>query len=514
MKGNTKGTIALFVACCGLAACTGRILGGGGGGGGPGPGDPPGDPIDSNLRVELSPREGIAGVQRVNLAVPLPPGMLADASQVRVAIAGAGEIAAARRGLAAWPDGSVRSVQLQVDVDVGAVTALDVEIGAAPAAGSLDPVDVATTLVAEDGTLGPRVWAVLPAEWLAASHLTGPVAPRETVAGTALDAWTRLCDYSTWNVDAFLAEQGDRGAWLYDRATTMYRGYAYAGGLAPLESAYREAAIYRAGISGTGSATRIGVPGAEGDVKYHYTQGMALHYLLTGDDRFRESAEDVAVRMHDLWSDPGYDGGADFWTERNAGFSLLAYEWAAAVSDDRAATFAGWAAENVAAILPMLSNDGAAWEADARCFAHHADAHDEPYGYVGCSPWMSAILADALDAHARRVGGAGADAARDAIVKLGRMIARHGRDPEGKPYYWMGAGVDAGEVDPYEEHWGESAYIVAMAWHYGGRSDAELHGAAMELIAGLAERGEAGQIRSFNWQCRSAVATPAYLRED
>ena len=43
-------------------------------------------------------------------------------------------------------------------------------------------------------------------------------------------------------------------------------------------------------------------------------------------------------------------------------------------------------------------------DADARCFAHTADAHAEDFGTWGCSPWMSAILADGLDAYATERG--------------------------------------------------------------------------------------------------------------
>jgi len=32
------------------------------------------------------------------------------------------------------------------------------------------------------------------------------------------------------------------------------------------------------------------------------------------------------------------------------------------------------------------------------------------------------------------------------------------------------------------------------------------------LVAGMKSKGTAGQIRSFNWQCRSAVMTPALLK--
>ena len=480
----------------------------------PANGDPPGDPIDPTFRIALVPQAGVSGTQRVNFGLPLPPGLLRDPSRIRIASAASpgAELPTARRALATWPDGSLRSVQIQVEVNVDTTSALDAEVGTASSGATLAMVDVASTLSVADGTAGPRVWAVLPPEWLAPSQVAGPLLSEASVSGTELDAWVSLCDYAAWNVDVFLTASSDRAAWLFDRPTAMYRGHAITGSMSALESAYREAAMYWAGITGTGSSTRIGIPTAESDLKYHYTQGLAIHYLMTGDDRFREAAENVAVRARDLWSDPGYAGGADFWTERHAGFALLAYEWASAVSDDRAATFAAWSEQAVAAYLALQAVDANAWEPDARCFAHHADAHGEPYGYVGCSPWMSAILADGLDAYARRAGGDAALAARLGLARLGRMIARHGRDLEGRPFYWMGAGVSSAEVDPYEEHWGESAYLVALAWHWDGRLDEELRRAALELVGGLRSRGTIGQLRSFNWQCRSGVMAPFFLR--
>ena len=485
------------------AACVGNITGGDDDGGD----DPPALP--SSLQVRLVPAAGVAGTQVVNFAVPLPAGM-ARTDAVRVARGGEA-LAAWRRGLGAHGDGSLRAIQVQVELDVAGETVLDVEIGGS-GGGTRAPVDVAATLVNPDGTEGPRVWALLPASWLAGSRFAGRLVPRADVAGTPLDAWGGVCDYARWDTDAFLALQASRDVWLFDRATAMYRGYAITGDAAPLASAYREAALYRARLSGDGTATRIGVPDAADDLKYHYTQGMALHWLLTGDDRFREAAEDVAARAHGLWDDPGYGGGADFWTERHAGFALLAYEWAAAISDDDAATLRAWADDAVDAYLAMQASWPASWtDRDARCFAHTAEAHGEPYGYAGCSPWMSAILADALELHATRSGGERAARVRASLVQLGRMIARRGLDPSGKPYYWLGLDR-AGVVDEFDEHWGESAYLVALAWFHDGRRDDALRATADALIAGLRANGEAGQLRSFNWQCRSAVQTPAYLR--
>jgi hypothetical protein len=469
-------------------------------------------PSPSAVTVRLSPRSGVSGAQRVNFAVPLPMGMLADPSLVRV-LAGANELPAARRALARYGDNTVRSVHLQVNVTLSGALDLQVRIGETPQAGNLTFATVESTLSPVDGTQGPRVWALLPATWLSASGVVGPSRPEAETAGGPLDAWRTVCDYARHNTASFLSQQGTTGSWLFDRGTALYRGYARRGDLVTLESAYREASIYRNGITGTGSSTRIGVPGASGDLKYHYSQGMAIHYLLSGDDRFRERAEDVARRAADLWTSPGYAGGSDFWTERHAGFALLAYVWAMIVSDDRAAEFRSLADtavteyKRVQDTYPPGYND-----TQARCFAHLGSAHGEGYSYWGCSPWMSAILADGLDVYATERGGTQATGARSSIVKLGRILAREGRDSSGRPLYWMGVNTSSDDPDEFEEHWGESAYIVAMAWYHAGRSDAGLRSVADALVAGLKARGVAPHLRSFNWQCRSAVATPFFLR--
>ncbi len=471
--------------------------------------DDTGLPPAESVTVHLVPQAGVSGTQRVNFAVPLWQGALDDGDAVSVTADGTA-LPSHRRVLASHRDGSVRSVQIQVELELAGETDLEVEFGTAGAV--LEPVDVAQTLVDADGRGGPRVWALLPATWLSDSGVTGPQLPVDATVGDAT-AWADLCDYDAWGIDAFEAAAADTGSWLYDRPTALYRGYARTGALSPLSSAYREVARYVADTGGSGAALQIPVPDAADDLKYHYAQHAAIHYLLTGDDRFREYAEDIATRVHDLWPDPGYDGGADFWTERHAGFALLAYVWAAMVSDDQAATFDAWADEAVDAYVAVQQGFPPGYDdPDARCFAHEAEAHGEDYGYVGCSPWMSAILADAIDAWVRERDGEAAATGKLALVQLGRIVARDGLDGDGRPFYWMGVGTDADEIDDYDEHWGESAYVVAMAWWHDGGGDAELRAAADALVAGFAAHGEIGQLRSFNWQCRSAIATPWYLQ--
>ena len=250
------------------------------------------------------------------------------------------------------------------------------------------------------------------------------------------------------------------------------------------------------------------------DPKYQYAQNLAIHYLLTGDDRFQTAAEDMALGMTELWPDPGYAGGDDQWTERNAGFSLLAYVWGATVAGPRQAEILAAAGEAFLETLAVQATYPEGYDdATHRCFAHHGDAHDPDEGnpYFGCSPWMSAILADGLDGYRRMQSGVNAELARGSLVRLGRALARDGRDEGDRPYYWMGVDTEENAVDDYDEHIGESAYVVALARALAGEQDAELDGALEALLDKFAADAEIGQLRSYNWQCRTAVMTPTFL---
>jgi hypothetical protein len=470
----------------------------------------------ARVTVRLVPQQGVSGAQRINFAVPLARGRLGDAALVKVTSAGV-EVPAFSRGLAEHPDGSLRSVQVQLDLALAAEMDITVELGASPTTSRLAAVAVEQTLVDPTGEQGPKVWALLPAEWLSSSGIFGPLISEAAAAGQPSSAWASLCDYEANDVDTFLASgyETDRAVWLFDRGTALYRGYARRGDLGPLRSAYIETSMYRNRITGTGAASRNGIgDDAADDVKYNYAQNLALHYLLTGDDRFRESAENIALGMEELWPDPGYAGGDDFWTERHAGFGLLAYEWAMIVSDDQAARFRALADEAVDAYLAIQTAYPIGYpDLNARCFAHTADAHGEGGAYFGCSPWMSAILADALAQHAIESDASRAQRVQEALIKLGRIVAQRGIQADGRPYYFMGVGTTDNMPDEYDEHYGESAYLIGMSWYFSGRSDATLRSAAERLLEHMALDGTAPHIRSFNWQCRSAVMGSWYLQQ-
>ncbi len=462
----------------------------------------------------------MTGTQRINFGLPVPDGV-ATTTPIAVRVDGS-IVPTFSRSLAAYPSGNSRSFQVQFDA-ADTVTTAEVLVGtAAPA---LTAVAVDTLL--RDEMLGtspvrtPRVWVTLPSSMLVLSTVAGHLVRNSTLNTAPLNAWRTRCDPAMYGSAAFATQLGTAGPWLYDRGTAPYRAYAVSSALDPQQSAYRETDLYRQRLLASSTTP------PSSDLKYNYTQNLALHYLLTGDDRFREAAETIANRS----TVSGYTGAisTSFWTERHAGFALLANVYAARVSDDQAATFrtrANTIVTNLEAIQNTTLNLASApankmVPTTHRCFAHTPQAHDisEYVNLDGaaatlvCSPWMSAIVAEGLEAWADDASPADRTRGLDAIVRLGRRLTNpdNRNTMGGRPHYLLG--VDgANAPDDFDEHWGEVAYVGAMAFHYSGRTDMTLRTNTMHFVTGFANDGTIGQLRSFNWQCRAALATPYYLQ--
>ncbi len=514
--------VALLVVGCGLgeigdanseAGAPGKVPSGGGSDGGVASGDsgptPIVAPIAPSREVTVHLTATSSAKQRINFAVPFGQAWLTDEKLISV-VQNDVIVPFARRVLSKHHDGSIRSVQVQFDLAVSGETDVKVRIETAAVDATLTIQSVDTTLTKTGSAEMPKVWARLPATWLSASAVGGLLLPTADTP-TEFAAWEKLCNYDKNNYDSFVSQQSDASVWLYDRPTTLYRGYFRRGDSGTLASAYKEISLYRAGLKGSGTSTAIGLSDKADDIKYYYAQGLAMHYLLTGDDRYREAAENVADRVSKLFTAYSYKGSG-FWTERHAGFGLLAFMWASVVSDDKAASYVKLADD---AITGLVATQGRAvtgyTDTAARCFSHSADSHGEDYGYDGCSSWMSAITADGIEFYVRERDGAQQSSARDMLVKLGRFFAQK-HDSSGKPYYWNGSNGKSGEEDEDDEHWGESAYLAGLAYFYSGGTDAALRDAAVAYAKGTSQNGSAPHMRSFNWQCRSAVATSYFAR--
>src|SRR5262249_6906728 len=151
----------------------------------------------------------------------------------------------------------------------------------------------------------PRVLVILPTHRLCDSWIVGPQVP------AAEDTW--LPKFEKNLSDAWMKPEsgargeahlsGDYAEQQLDRTVMLYRHYARTGDPIAAKDAYRHATFYRKQIvtaaeskRGRGSFKLKHTPAdletAWLDVKYAYAEGPAVHYWLTGDERFLRTLED------------------------------------------------------------------------------------------------------------------------------------------------------------------------------------------------------------------------------
>jgi len=156
------------------------------------------------------------------------------------------------------------------------------------------------------GLAYPRVFALLPPAYLAASALISPYKP-----GAPGDAFTRFAD-SHFDASAGTPFDYSKSAvadWLFDRATADYKRYMDSGRVEHLKEAFLAFRFYIRHIKqtdtpGTNCATQgrggwfgLGPEEKCNDTKYTYVEPIKLHYALTGDDTWFEGTDSVKAQV-------------------------------------------------------------------------------------------------------------------------------------------------------------------------------------------------------------------------
>ncbi len=425
------------------------------------------------------------GREVVVFGLPLPPGLVTDPRHVVVLDERGDELEAAVRVLEPWRiggrDGTARSVFVQTSLDFGASKTRRVRVVFGPRRRRLveRTVPVEQTLVAPDGLRGPRVLAVLPAEWLCASLVVGPQTP--VSASGALSAYDRLVERNFPGSLAFL-DSAVYHEWLFDRANAYQKMYVRTGDAKYLEAAYHAAHFVRLHTQPDGpDAGTFTLKGR--DLKYVYPRSQHVHYLLTGDERMRETGERMA-RFCLASQDPVYDPKryqpvdkeADpekeraFWTLRHQGYGLLGI-------------LHGW----------ELTGDLAYWRKAKECVDAYVSHQRRPpdgrppdgslrqdWGlydpsealYTGAtSAWMMALLLDPIFHYWTLTRDARVP---ELVVAWCDFLDRRGMEPDGsKAYYVINcfAAFDPkeppGEPGPdMELHNAEIAYMFALGAYF------------------------------------------------
>jgi len=465
----------------------------------------PGTSVDVTLLLQTDP-----GMHVASFGVPFGPGVLTDDRELRVLGADGQEIPAWTRPLAHWwidgKKGTIRSVLVQVacgfldakprkvrlvwgrarqrsrpkETPVAETQFARLWEPPRPAAGFADTFEYRC----------PKVLAVLPPEWLCASLLVWQQVPagRNKVAAWfdkhLVERFDASLRYVSANARAYEAH-------LFDRPATYVKVYARHGAAKHLLAAIQAGDFYIRHLREDGFFDLKRYK----DVKYVYTEGPALLYLLTGDERYRQ-AVDRAMKAWATHRRIEYTGRG-FWTERHHGFGMLAYLHAYELAGEAAHLTKARRFFEAAYAMQVKPADG---KGPDGAWVHTGSSHGDGSGWT-TSPWMSAFLADAIWKYWMLSGD---DRCPASLAMYAKFIARHAVTPDAKGVYYManspGRGKSANAESP--PHNVEAVYLLAMGWWLSGGRDAELRKPIETLWPPVMTDGANRPGRKFNWRFR------------
>jgi hypothetical protein len=489
-------------------------------------------------RILLHRRAGAPADALVSVGIPLPPGVLADTTHVRILDSHGAELPAAVQVMLRWygRDHGLRAVRAQFHAAPGVQDvyfALD-----APRTRDAPGWAYVDGLV--DGGQGvklPAVLGTLTPEWLCASLIAGPQLP--AAAGEPYAGY--VAAQFKW---AHVLPVKDFSAWLFDRPSTLFKAYVRTGNadyLAGAEESYR---YYMSFVRRDGPAMSPICAGGwtngdkPCDVKYVYVEPILLAVALSGDDSEHDAG--LVDKMMTLWNNGGwnnapgpYEKPSTYFTERLAGLGLIetvsGYELTGeAKYRERIESRLGWLYDHQQHNPDGLGNDGSwrnSWQ------LHENDSYVPATDVRGASSWMTENIIDGLW-HAWLV-------TRDPriptmITSYGQYLEAHGwiardllvnphdwRNPcsgaDGQiAWYWSSAHADRPTLAKIQdsEGWYSDAHTVELglpvAAAYYFERDPARSAALKHRFAALASSYDAtcakidDTVRRFNWNNRGS----------
>jgi hypothetical protein len=491
-----------------------------------------------SVPVTLHPGATIRSGEAVTVVfgVPFPKGLLADVSDLRVTDGAGVELPSHVVETARWrslggttTEESVRSALVYTQVTFAEVAPLGIavefgraatsQLGPQPAPDAFwvgisngpDPDEYPAAADVRE----PAVYATLPADWLGAALLRTRSQP---VFLDATWAWfdDALVNYATTAVndvassvtpENLIAYATEAEPWLFDRAMSLFGVYARTGELKWLRHAHRAAQFYATHVKANGAFDLK----SSDDLKYSYGQSLFTDLMLTGDERLLGTIENIAQFGYSYKET--YSPTLNFWTERHQTYALLAAlsAWEATGK----AEHADRAIEVAKASFAAARQPANGWTPQG-CILHtirqhEGDSDDRPI----CSPWMSALLGDAVWRY--YLVSLDADAL-EFLAGLGEFVARHGiRDISDAhaelaglwaPWYLASESVEFSDTGPWGdiEHTCDVAGLTARgAWAAKalGRDSSAIQLATERLLPGCQHNLE-------SWHRTTTVTRPEW----
>jgi hypothetical protein len=500
---------------------------------------PPSFPVPARMRtdpdwrrIELH-RNGAKGaLATVTLGIPFPPGMLRDATTVRILDERGQSIPAHVEPTLYWHfrDGSIRAVRVQFRTKLdGDSRTLHFAIGNTDTRTVAGWPYVDGLVDNAENVRVPGVLATLSPRWMSASLVAGPQRP--AVPPGAYDRY-----FATQFEWARALPRDNGAAWLFDRPTTLFQQYVRTGRADYLAAATESYRFYMDHIRRTAPPgwPLCGGGWSLGDVnvcdpKYVYIEPILLALALTGDDSEHDAG--LIARMVGAWNTGGwnvpagsYTSADTYFTERQTGLGLLSIVAAYEITgdkryrrdiDDRL----GWLLQHQQHNPDGLGDDGSwrnSWQ------VHEGDTYDPATDVRGASPWMTENIIDGLW-HAwlatgdTRIPGM--------ITAFGRYMERYGwvdlkamaatgqdwRDPcSGRngqiSWYWSSAHADIKKLQAIQasDGWYSDAHNVEMMLPVAAARYFETDAAQRQAL----DRRLALLSTSYSEDCASSSATP------
>jgi hypothetical protein len=442
----------------------------------------PGGSFTTGVRVHL--QRTFAAPSVISFGLPVPAGVLADVSSVRVAVGGT-TVAANIKELLAQHDANgkrvgVRSLQVQLPATVLSGDSADVDVawhgqGAAPgsqitafasegvSAASAETVTTAArTIVTTGGVTSlvesphvdrtlfmarePRVLATYPDGYLAATGILGNQTTESSLAQSPMNGLAffsvyvrkfggaaMYADSYALNPDSVADPVANPEGWLYDRCATFLTFYTHDGDARFLREALRSCSYYAGKIALTGANSGIFTGKSDPDIKYSHLRGLYAYYALTGD----EGALAAGTAMANMWLNDtlfvgpyraGHLRGIDkLWTERLLGTSLEGLYYGHRLTGD--ASFLQAFKEEFDTAYRHITGDAATLAAinpgvgpfpPQSCFIHSALQHGEG---GADQPWCSTWMSELLiDPLLQYQGQTGDNRVDEVFVRLVRYL--------------------------------------------------------------------------------------------
>jgi hypothetical protein len=356
----------------------------------------------------------------ISFGMPFPKGYISNTSTIRLLDINGNEIPIFTKALTPWrnlltgeDEESLRSILIQLEVNYtdddgdGLADSLPITVEwgeVSKTTHDLLEVNTANTwrLVdshlysAEEGVYEPPVYAIFSASWYGLSVLKSRLLPSGTHPDFAMydEAFNQFSQSALNKVDPRVSEEyltdysTAYAAWLYDRSMTLYQAAFKTGDYQLLREAHRASHFYANHIDSNGYFDLK----PTNDLKYSYVEGLATNYWLTGSDTMKAKIRQMESVFDSF--NVEYSLSHNFWTERHAAITLTGYVVAFEVfgGDDLAEK-----SQEAFTALYNMQNFPSSGIPNTGGLMHTSYSHGEGGDYLVSSPWMSALLADAVE---------------------------------------------------------------------------------------------------------------------